>query len=558
MHKRKSPWILLHALTLGWLIFVAAPYSSWAEPAVRGNPDAIVGGLRRDHFGVQPHTLHPLNATDVYSNIILGLIYESLTELDVETLEHLPLLAERWAISEDKKQFTFYLDPAARWQDGEPVTAADVKASFDLLFHKKLKYRAKWMSYFGNIEKAEVLDPRTVRFTAKSDHFHNFINLAGMRIVPAHHFTGDDPNKVQIARQPVGSGPYRFLAWKKGASVKLARDPAYWGSDLPQNLGRYNQQILMYKVIPTDKVVLEAFKKGELEVMTFTADQWVRESDGEEFGLGRDSGARLIKLDVQNKSPRSYAYVGYNPESFFFGDKRVRRAMSHLFDRETFIDKFYHGLREKAVGPFEVNSRYSSPNVQPIEFSIPKAIALLEEAGWRDTDGDALLDKDGRPFSFTVMLADASETGLKILTLTKETMRKSGVELNIKPVDWTSLLQLIDELKFDAVMLGWSRGTFPDPTALWHSRHATAGGLNLVRYRNPEVDRLIDAGVKSIPDAERIPLFRRVHELIYADQPYTFLLESNHNLIGYHAKFRQVKPWYTYDVGQNYWWIAVP
>jgi ABC-type transport system substrate-binding protein len=523
---------------------------------VRGNPEAAVGGVRRGHFGVQPHTLHPLNATDVYGNQVLSLIYEELATLDVDTLEHVPQLAERWEISEDNKVFAFHLNPAARWQDGKPVTAEDVKFSFDVLFHPKLKYRAKWMSYYGNVEKAEVLDERTVRFTVLTDHFHNFINLAGLRIVPKAHFTGDDPNETSLAQKPVGSGSYLFSEWKKGSSIMLRRDPGYWGAALPQNIGRYNQDVLIFKVIPTDKVALESFKKGDLDVMGLSPEQWVKESPPPEFGEGLGSGARLIKLDVQNLAPRSYSYVGWNLESPLFSDKRVRRAMSHLFNRAEMIDKFFFGLRDRAVGPFEVNSRYSSPNVEPIEFSVSKAIALLKEAGWSDTNGDQILDKDGRPFRFTVMLADASEVGLKVLTLTKETMRKAGVVMDIKPVDWTSLLQLIDELKYDAVMLGWSRGQFPDPKPLWHSGNARPGGLNLVRYRNPEVDRLIDEGIKTIPDEERVKLFRRAHELIYEDQPYTFLVETNHNLIGFHSKFQMVKPWYNYDVGTTYWWIA--
>lgn len=523
---------------------------------VRGNPEAPVGGVRRGHFGVQPHTLHPLNATDVYGNQILSLIYEELATLDVDTLDHVPQLAQHWEISSDSKTFTFHLDPRAKWQDGMPVTADDVAFSFDVLFHPKLKYRAKWMSYYGNVERAEVLDTHTVRFTVKTDHFHNFINIAGLRIVPKAHFKGDDPNETGLAQNPIGSGPYTFLEWKKGSSIALRRNSDYWAATLPQNVGRYNQDLLIFKVIPTDKVALESFKKGDLDVMGLSPEQWVKETPAPEFGDGLDSNARLIKLDVQNQSPRSYSYVGWNLESPLFSDRRVRRAMSHLIDRNEIIDKFFYGLRDKAVGPFEVNSRYSSPQVAPIEFSVPKAIALFREAGWTDSDGDQVLDREGRPFRFTIMLADASEVGLKVLTLTKETMRKAGVVMDIKPVDWTSLLQLIDELKFDAVMLGWSRGQFPDPKPLWHSENARPGGLNLVRYRNAEVDKLIDAGIKSIPDAERIKLFRRAHEIIYDDQPYTFLVETNHNLLGFNSKFRMVKPWYNYDTGTTYWWIA--
>jgi ABC-type transport system substrate-binding protein len=540
------------------LLALAAPPAGTAlagEAVVRGNPQATVGGMRRNHYAVSPSQLHPLNATDLYANLILDRIYETLAETDVETLEHVPLLAERWAVSPDKLRYTFHLDPRARGQDGRPLTAEDVKFSFDVLFNPRLKTRPKWQAYYSNIASAEVVNRTTVRFTAKRDHFRNFINLASLRIVPRHRFPGDDPNETPLAKQPMGSGPYRFESWNKGSSLLLKKDENYWGARLPQNIGRYNQSLLLTKIIATDKVALEAFKKGALDVIQFTPEQWVLETGGPEFGLGPDSGRPLIKLDVQNQAPRGYRYVGWNLGSPLFKDVRVRRAMSHLFDRDTFIDKFYHGLQVKAVGPFAANSRYASPKVKPIGFSIPAALALLREAGWSDSNGDHVLDKDGRPFRFTILTADP-ETSVKMLTLTKEAMRKAGVDMNIKVLDWSTLLTLIDEYRYDAVMLGWTRSPWPDPTPLWHSSGAVRGGLNLVRYRNPEVDRLIEAGTTSIPDAERIPIFRRIHELIYADQPYTFLTESNHTLVGYRSLFRSVKPWYAYDVGYDYWWVA--
>lgn len=555
-------WIVCWAIALG--VAGIAPQTlaqdsvgSSVESYVRGNPKALRQGLRREHYKVQPHTLHPVNTTDFYGNRVLDNIYESLAGTDVETLEHIPQLAERWEVSADKKRFTFYLNPKATWQDGRPVTAEDVKFSFDVLFHKKLKTRPKWMSYYSRIEKAEVLDKRSVRFTVKQDHFLNFVRMASLRIVPKHKFKGENPNRTPLSKKPMGSGPYAFKSWTKGSVVKLVMHRKYWGRRLPQNIGRYNQKLLITKIISADKVALESFKKGDLDLIRLTPQQWVLETSGARFGMGADSGRKLIKLDVQNKAPRGYRYVGYNMESPLFKDKRVRRAMSHLFDRNTFIKKFYHGLQARAVGPFAANSRYASPRVKQIEFSIPRAIRLLAEAGWKDTDGDNIVDKGGRPFRFTIMTADA-ETSVKMLTLAKESMRKAGVDLKIRVVDWTSFLQLIDELKYDAVMLGWSRGPFPDPTALWHSSGAVKGGLNFVRYKNPKVDRLIEQAVKSIPDTERIKLYRRIHELIYEDQPYTFMMERNHILLAYNAKFKSVKPWYAYAVGEDYWWIEQP
>src|SRR5574341_1071006 len=208
------------------LLLAAAGAAGAAPPAarVRGNPQAPQGGTWRERFVQQPHVLHPLNATDLYGNRILDHVYETLAQEDVETLEFVPLLAERWEISADGRVFTFRINPAARWQDGAPVMAEDVKFSFDVLFHPGLKTRAKWQAYFADFEKAEALDARTVRFTAKQDHFRNFINLAGLRIVPKAGFPGGDPNDTPLAKAPLGSGPYRFEQWNRGNSVVLVRD----------------------------------------------------------------------------------------------------------------------------------------------------------------------------------------------------------------------------------------------------------------------------------------------------------------------------------------------
>lgn len=523
----------------------------------RGNPKASLGGHRKSRFPVPPQLIHPLNTTDAYGNRILDSIYETLAENDPETLAFIPLLASHWSVSADQLSYTFSINPKARWQDGKPVSAEDVRFSYEVLLHRKLKTRVKWLAYLGNVESVEVLDKHTVRFRVKRDHFRNLINLASLRIVPRHGFPGEDPNETPLAKKPVGSGPYRLMKMDRNRLIQLRRDSDYWGRSLPQNLGRYNQDLLLIKVLQNDKVALESLKKGDLDLLGLTAEQWARETKSSPFGLGRESGQKLIKIAVENKQPRSYSYVGWNLESPLFNDPRVRRAMSHLFDRETFIRKFFYDLRERAVGPFEANSRYRSPKVKVVKFSIPEAIRLLREAGWKDTDQDNLLDREGKAFQFTIMTADP-DVSVKLLTLTKENMRKAGVEMKIQVMDWSAMLKLIDEYRYDAVMLGWSRTAWPDPTALWHTQSAQPGGLNVVRYRNPEVDALIERGVRSIPDSARIPIYQRIHELIHADQPYTFMLESRYQLIAFRREFQQQKPWYAYTVGVDYWWLPGP
>ena len=297
-----APAVWRIALVLGLL--AAAPTQVWASPEVRGNPRAPKGGVLRNHYGVSPHLLHPLNTTDLYGNLVLNKIYERLADNDVETFEFIPLLAERWETSSDNLTHTFYINPNARWHDGKTVTAEDVKFSFDVRLHPKLKTRGKWQAFFGNVESAEVLGPHTVRFRVKRDHFLNFVNLASMRIVPKHGFPGDDPNKTPLSKAPLGSGPYRLVKWKKGALVQLKKHEAYWAADLPQNVGRFNAKILLTKIIATDKVALESFKKGDLDVIEFRPQQWARETEDERFSMDAASGKPLIKMAVRNQQPR--------------------------------------------------------------------------------------------------------------------------------------------------------------------------------------------------------------------------------------------------------------
>ncbi len=528
--------------------------AAWSQARVmQGSERAQQGGLNRGRFPVAPESLHPLNASDAYGNNVLDRIYESLVEVNYNNLEFIPLLAKRWQVSKDKRTYTFYLNPQAKWADGKSVTAEDVKFSLDVRLHPKLKTRAKWQAYYSQIESAEVLDSRTVRFRVSRDHFRNLVNIGLMRILPRHQFDPNDPNKTKLAKQPMGSGAYRLVRHRKGQSLLLERRQDYWGWGLRQNKGRFNPKHSLVKVILNDKVALETFKKGELDTLSLTARQWVRETQDSRFGLGRQPKKSFIKLDIRNKQPRSYSYVGWNLESPLFNDRRVRQAMSHLFDRKTIIQKFFFNLRTPAVGPFEANSSYSSPKVKPLDFSIPKAIALLKAAGWKDTNNDGLLDKSGA-FRFTVLTADPDDS-VKILTFTQANMRKAGVEMRIKVVEWSTLTKLIDEYNYDAVMLGWSRTSWPDPTALWHSKSAVAGGLNVVRYKNPAVDKLIERSIRSIGRQERIRLYRSIHELIDKDQPYAFLVESDRQLLSFNAKLQQEKLWYNYAVGTDYWWF---
>ncbi len=512
-----------------------------------GNPDAPRGGRLVRHLSSDPAHLNPITSSDYYEGLVTEYIYETLAERDVETYEFIPLLAESWEISEDKTAFTFHLNKNAKWQDGMPVTSADVKYSYDIFFDDNVN-AAHQRAYYMNIESCEAVDEHTVRFKVKNKYYLNFEMAAGLIVVPRHLFSRGDVNTSPLNLRPVGTGPYRVADWIKGSKIMLERVDDYWGEGLPQNAGRYNFDQIVFKMVRDERVAFEMFKKGDIDLYSFYPRQWIKETNGEAFKSGK-----VKKLDVQNKLPNGYSYIGWNNQHPLFRDKRVRRAMTHLIDRELFNEKFYYGLYAIADGPFGKLSDYSSPNVQPLEFSISKAIELLKQAGWDDHDKDTVLDKDDRRFEFTLIAPGRDYENM--LTIIQEDMRQAGILMNIKIVEWNSFLKLLDDQRFAAVTLSWSSAVDPDPSAIWHSKNSRKGGDNFISYKNERVDELCEKGIFTYDSEERKKYFRQIHEILHEDQPYTFLLEPIHQLVGYNSKLKMVKPYYNYGVGYAWWWV---
>lgn len=540
---------------LGITLFISLG-QAWAQAEdakyVHGDPKATKGGTLSTSVSTDPSTLHPLNAQDVTTSEIHSYIFESLLERDPQTLEYIPGLAKRWEISQDKLTYTFWLNEKARWQDGEPVTTKDVEFTFNAILDPSynLNKGPRLRSYLWMIQEVKIIDQHQFQIIVSLDHFRNLFSISAAEIVPYHLFKDKDINKVMI-RKPVGSGPYILNEWKKKNYVELKRNEDYWGKDLPQNRHAFNFDRIRFYVIEQEKIELEKLKKGTLSYMALSAKQWEMETDGPPFGTTVD------KYSYANLQPKSYTYIGWKLEHPIFKDKLVRHAMAHLVDRDEMIEKIYFGHRTKAVGPFYHASKYASPNIKPIDYDPAKAFKLLAQAGWKDTDGDFILDKDGQKLSFTIL--SSGEMADKIFPLMQQTMKAGGVDVQLKKVDWNTLLKLITDYNFDAVMLGWSRTVDPDPTPLWHSKHAEPNGQNFVYFKNQEVDEILEQIKFSIPEEERLAKYRKLHEIIYEEQPYLFLIEAKQQFIAVNKNIqRGLHDYLNYSLGAKYWYLRKP
>jgi peptide/nickel transport system substrate-binding protein len=495
----------------------------------------VIGDWLVLRINSEPATLNPITATDAYESQINGYVYESLLTLDNQTLDHIPKLAESWSVSEDQKQLTFVLKEGLHWQDGEPLTAQDVLYTFDRARDPEVD-APHLRSYYKDLTSVEILDERTVQFTYSFPYFKALDMIGGLNIIPRHIFEREDFNTHSAGRAPIGSGPYRFSKWSTGKEIVLERYPEYWGKP------HYIQRIV-FRILTDETVALQVLKKGDLDFMGLQPIQWERQTKTKEFSYN------FKKIRYPSLG---YSYIGWNNQKDLFADKRVRRAMTMLMDRESFVKNIWYGLGTVISGNFFLKSPDYDASIEPWPYDPDGAVKLLTEAGWTDSDGDGVLDRKGVSFRFEFTYSSGSTTGEKIATMLQESLSKVGIEMSIRQLEWALFTQLLDDRAFDAVTLGWSLPVLADPYQVWHSSQAEKGS-NYIGFINEETDRILEQSRTEFDREKRATMYRRFHRILHEEQPYTFLFNRD-NLVALDTRFTNVIE-YPLGTDSTEWWV---
>ncbi|MFB6372568.1 MAG: ABC transporter substrate-binding protein, partial [Bradymonadaceae bacterium] len=242
---------------------------------------------------------------------------------------------------------------------------------------------------------------------------------------------------------------------------------------------------------------------------------------------GPSSPFKQGKLEHKTVDQFVYYYVGWNSDKALFSDKRVRKAMTHALNRRGIIKNVLHGLGELQTGPFYYDHPANNPNVEPYEFDLEKSKKLLDAAGWTDDNGDGVREKkvdgDVKKFEFSI-LAYNKPTTRSYLSVYKEDLRKIGIKMTPRPVDWPTMQKKMNEKDFDAYTGGWALDWGIDPYQIWHSSQADIPkGSNRVGFRNERADEIIETLRETFDKKKRMELYREFHKIIHRQQPYTFL-----------------------------------
>jgi peptide/nickel transport system substrate-binding protein len=514
------------------------------------------------HALSDPEQLNPLTSNDAGSSEVNGYIFEGLLSRDPRTLELKPLIAEsRPEISDDKLSYTFKIRKDARFQDGRPVTGEDVLFSVKAI--KCPFVNAPFLRvYFNSVIDAQLLDPYTIRFFIREPYFLNESVLGGVTVMPRHYYDREnllhsitvrqlsqDPTKLPAEvkkfadlfnrnynRNPLGSGPYKFSHWKTGSETELTRDTDYWGNG-KEGIDQPHVDRLKFRVVNNMDAALTRLKSGSLDYMeSLQPVQVVRGTSSERF-------TRQFKK-YEYYAP-TYTYIGWNNDHPIFGDKRVRQAMTYLTNRKQIVDTVLFGLGEVVDSPIYFFRPEYDKALVSYPFDPAKALALLNEAGWKDSDGDGVLDKviDGNriPLRFEIKINAGNTVRESVALVLMDELNKHGIAASVRQLDWTIFLNDVKNHQFDAVVLGWAMSTAePDAYQVWHSSQAANKGSNAISYKNPRVDQILEQYRQEFDPQKRIVLYKEFQQILHDEQPYTFL-HVRKTVSAVHRRFQGVE-----------------
>jgi peptide/nickel transport system substrate-binding protein len=460
-----------------------------AIPVIIMALDYDPNGMLLLSLGGELSVINPILSSDSTSSAIEGVIFSGMVKLD-KNLDFQPDLARAWKVSKNGLKWTFYLRKDVKWHDGTPFTAEDVKFTFDTIMDPKINSVRRGDYFIEDKPIAfKVLDKYTIQAILPKP-FSPFLVSAAMSIIPKHVLEGKTADMGFFNSHPIGTGPFVYVEYKTGDHVLVRRNPEYYG-------GSPLLSEILFKIVPDENTALVALMTGDIDSTGIPAKDY-----------RPMKGIALYKYDAL-----LYTYLGFNLKSPKFKDVRVRQALSYAVNRKQLINLIFKGYASPAYSPSAPVSWAYSDDVSKYGQDTVKAKQLLKEAS-------------AEGLEFTLLVNHGNKDREKGAAILQQQFKHIGVKMNIRVLEWSSLLKVInspnDPKDFDAVLIGWSTGIDPDSYSIWHSSQYPRG-LNFIGYSNKRVDSLLEQGRTEIEKDVRKKIYAKMYKQITADAPYIFL-----------------------------------
>ena len=597
---------------LGFLLAACAPvtwaahgYALWGDmkypPGFTHfdyvNPDAPKGGEIRLVSNLRLSTFdkyNPFTIRGAAPAYLSQLMFDSLLagSLDEEGAGY-GLLAEDVAVAPDGLSATFKLRKNARFHDGDPVLAQDVKHSYDTLIgpHTSPAYKTLLVDVAG----VDVVDARTVRYRFKQPNRELPLTVGGLPVFSRKWGQGKPFNEV-VMEPPIGSGPYKIGPVKFGKDITYVRDTDYWAKDLNVRRGTANFDRINVKIYKDNTARLEALKAGEFDLMAFySAGDWARRVNGKRFDTGE-----LVKGEFQHKLPTGFQSYVLNTRRPLLQDVRVRQALGLAVDYEWMNRQMFYNsyqrvrglfgntscaatgtpsaeelalmtpwrgkIPDAAFGPADEPPRTDRPHdpaVGGLRENLRRAQKLLADAGWTVQNG-TLRNAQGQPFVLEYL--DSNEGGARVVTPWMRNLEKLGITLRFRPVDFALYQQRLQKFDFDVTTIAYAGTANPgqEYADLFGSQAAdTEDSGNLAGVKSPAVDALLDRMVSAKTKPDYLAACRALERVITHSHVFIPQWFSGTHRMAYNA-WRLERPTVTppYFRGETWaidtWWAIVP
>ena len=447
--------------------------------------------------------LNPLTFANTQSYQVVHLLFRALARRDSTLSNYTPDLLERWE-RPDSNTVILKVRPNLKWHDGRPVTAEDIV--FTIERQGDSTTTSPRMADVGAVTSARAIDPQTVEVKLSRTGPSTVNALLEVIPVPKHLLENVSPTDMRFnafSQKPVGNGLFRFGRWTKGQEIVVEANP-----DAPE--GRPALDRIVIRVVPDATARLTQLLNGQGDAMKLAPEQ-----------RNQLQNARGVRLETAAQVRPGW--IAFNQQKAPANDAAVRRAFVMAINRQQIVQAQFGEQGTPALSPIPPALREHSADVRPIPHDPNGARQLLEQAGWRDTNGDGIREKGGQPLRIDVEVSSADQMRKDMLIFMQQQLRQVGIDLQIREMERASWVDRLRNRQYVASFWGWGWGPGvmgPNAEMLFHSRSIPPNGPNFAGYSNPRVDGLIDQILVENDTTKARGLWRQLEQQVIDDAVY--------------------------------------
>ena len=501
------------------------------ETAAPAPGEIVPGGTWTEASSADASNFNPILYDDSVSSIVVGYLYPGLIGQDPKTGELVPnqgSMSESWTTSEDGLTWTFKLREGVTWSDGDPVDANDFKFTYDAINSDLVESPRKFV--WDQIESIEAPDAQTVvvKFKLVKCDALGDVTLGWL---PSHLYAADFSDIMtgpEIEAPRVSAGPFLFQSWTRDDNFIVVRNEDYWE-------GAPNMDGSIVRVVPDPGARLAQLQSGEIDYLEVQPNQIATAEQDPDLTRFRwyDDGFVYIAVNQANPAnPQDGVdadgnFIPQDPHPIL-GDVRVRQAIAHAIDYQSIIDNIRLGEGYPMAANVLPTIEWAvNPDLQPYAYDLEAAGALLEEAGWTDSNGDGIREKDGADMTLSLITNAGNTTREDIGVYLQDQLKQIGINVDFQAIDFGTMLDQMDAQTYDMVIAGWTNiGSDPNDDVFWKASNDVVGsGFNNTSYQNAEIEDLLVQGY-SVPGCapeDRAPIYNKIQQIIHDELPYIYL-----------------------------------